>query len=82
VLLTFNQEIQAADVERRMISGLIAPYNEIGNTSAGPIMFERGSITYADASQIKLLMQHQSDKPVGRAISLATLQPAFTDPFV
>jgi len=71
VLLTFNQEIQAADVERRMISGLIAPYNEIGNTSAGPIMFERGSITYADASQIKLLMQHQSDKPVGRAISFS-----------
>ena len=71
MLLTFNQEIQAADVERRMISGLIAPYNEIGNTSAGPIMFERGSITYADASQIKLLMQHQSDKPVGRAISFS-----------
>jgi len=71
VLLTFNQEIQAADVERRVISGLVAPYNEIGHTSAGPIMFERGSITYAEASKIKLLMQHQQDKPVGRAISFS-----------
>jgi HK97 family phage prohead protease len=71
VLLTFNQEIQAADTERRVISGLVAPYGEIGHTSAGPVMFERGSITYAEASKIKLLMQHQPDKPVGRAISFS-----------
>jgi HK97 family phage prohead protease len=71
VLLTFNQEIQAADTERRIVSGLVAPYGEIGHTSAGPVMFERGSITYAEASKIKLLMQHQQDKPVGRAISFS-----------
>jgi HK97 family phage prohead protease len=71
VLLTFSQEIQAADTERRMISGLVAPYGEIGFTSAGAVMFERGSITYAEASKIKLLMQHQADKPVGRAISFS-----------
>jgi HK97 family phage prohead protease len=71
VLLTFSQEIQAADTERRMISGLVAPYGEVGFTSAGPVMFERGSITYAEASNIKLLMQHQADKPVGRAISFS-----------
>jgi len=71
VLLTFSQEIQAADTERRIVSGLVAPYGEVGFTSAGPVMFERGSITYAEASQIKLLMQHQQDKPVGRAISFS-----------
>ena len=71
MLLTFSQEIQAADTERRMISGLVAPYGEIGFTSAGPVMFERGSITYGEASSIKLLMQHQADKPVGRAISFS-----------
>ena len=71
MLLTFNQEIQAADVERRIVSGLVAPYGEIGFTSAGPIMFERGAITYAEATNIKLLMQHQQDKPVGRAISFS-----------
>ena len=71
MLLTFSQEIQAADTERRIVSGLVAPYNEIGFTSAGPVMFERGSITYAEATNIKLLMQHQADKPVGRAISFS-----------
>ena len=71
MLLTFNQKIQAADAERRIVSGLVAPYGEIGFTSAGPIMFERGSITYAEATNIKLLMQHQADKPIGRAISFS-----------
>jgi HK97 family phage prohead protease len=34
-------------------------------------MFERGSIAITEASKIKLLMQHQQDKPVGRAISFS-----------
>jgi HK97 family phage prohead protease len=34
-------------------------------------MFERGSIAIPDASKIKLLSQHQQDKPVGRAISFS-----------
>ena len=71
MLLTFSQEIQAADTERRMISGLVAPYGEVGHTSAGPVVFERGSISIPDASAIKLLSQHQQDKPVGRAISFS-----------
>jgi HK97 family phage prohead protease len=71
VLLTFSQEIQAADTERRIVSGLVAPYGEVGFTSAGPVVFERGSIAIPDASKIKLLSQHQTDKPVGRAISFS-----------
>ena len=69
VLLTFNQEIQAADTERRIVSGLIAPYGEVGYTSAGPVVFERGSIAIEDPTKIKLLSQHQQDKPVGRMIN-------------
>ena len=71
MLLTFSQEIQAADAERRIVSGLVAPYGEIGFTSAGPVMFERGAIAILDAGKIKLLSQHQQDKPVGRAISFS-----------
>ena len=71
MLLTFSQEIQAADTERRIVSGLIAPYGEVGYTSAGPVVFERGSIAIPDATKIKLLSQHQQDKPVGRAISFS-----------
>jgi HK97 family phage prohead protease len=71
VLLTFNQEIQAADAGSRTVSGLVAPYGEVGYTSAGPVVFERGSIEIPDASKIKLLSQHQQDKPVGRALSFS-----------
>ena len=71
MLLTFSQEIQAADTERRIVSGLVAPYGEVGHTSAGPVVFERGSISIPDAGAIKLLSQHQQDKPVGRAISFS-----------
>ena len=71
MLLTFSQEIQAADTERRIVSGLIAPYGEVGYTSAGAVVFERGSIAIPEPTKIKLLMQHQQDKPVGRAISFS-----------
>jgi HK97 family phage prohead protease len=71
VLLTFNQEIQAADAGSRTVSGLVAPYGEVGHTSAGPVVFERGSIAIPDATKIKLLSQHQQDKPVGRALSFS-----------
>lgn len=65
--LTFNNAIEAADTERRMITGKIAPYGEVGYTSAGPVVFEQGSIAIPDITKIKLLMQHDTNKPVGRA---------------
>ena len=71
MLLTFSQEIQAADTERRIVSRLVAPYGEVGVTTPGPVVFERGSIAIPDAAKIKLLSQHQQDKPVGRAISFS-----------
>ena len=69
--LTFSNNIEAADTERRVISGKIAPYGEVGYTSAGAVVFERGSIAIPDASKIKLLMQHDSTKPVGRAMNFS-----------
>ena len=36
--LTFSNSIEAADGDRRIISGKIAPYNEVGYTSAGPVV--------------------------------------------
>jgi HK97 family phage prohead protease len=69
--LTFSNSIEAADGDRRIISGKIAPYGEVGYTSAGPVVFERGSISIPDATKIKLLMQHDSTKPVGRATNFS-----------
>jgi HK97 family phage prohead protease len=67
--LTFSNSIEAADTDRRVISGKIAPYNEVGYTSAGPVVFQKGSISIPDETKIKLLMQHQSTQPVGRMVA-------------
>jgi HK97 family phage prohead protease len=66
MILTFSASITAADEQGRMISGKIAPYGEVGYTSAGKVVFKYGSIKVADANKVKLLMAHDSSKVVGR----------------
>ena len=70
--LTFSTPIQAADAERRMITGTIMEYGATGQTSAGPVVFEQGSIQMPSASRIKLLAQHNANNPIGRAQSFST----------
>ena len=67
MLLTFSGNIEAVDNgERRTIAGKIAPYGEVGNTSAGRVVFAENSIKIPEPSKVKLLMQHDNSKPVGR----------------
>lgn len=70
--LTFSANIEAADAGRRIISGKIAPFNEVGNTSVGPVIFERGSIKFSSAAKVKLLAQHEQTASgvIGRAQSI------------
>jgi HK97 family phage prohead protease len=69
--LTFSGIVQAVDSgDRRIISGKIAPYGEVGNTSAGKVVFAPNSITAANPDKIKLLMSHDNSKPVGRMKSM------------
>ena len=76
MILTFSGVVQAVDAgERRVIAGKIAPYDgEIGYTSAGKVMFSKGSITAANPDKIKLLMSHDSGQPVGRMISIQSAE--------
>ena len=67
--LTFSCAIEAADTERRIISGQIVPFGAVGNTNVGKVIFERGSIQIPNVSKIKLLAQHNSNDPIGRAQS-------------
>jgi len=67
--LTFSSPIEAADSGRRIISGVVVPFNQVGHTSAGPVIFERGSIEIPQASAVKLLAQHSQTDPIGRAQS-------------
>ena len=69
MLLNFNSPIEAADGERRIVSGQIVPFGSVGNTSIGKVMFEAGSIQIPSPSKIKLLAQHNTNDPIGRAQS-------------
>ena len=66
MLLTFSSQIESADGERRIIAGKIVPYEEVGNTSVGKVVFAKDSIEIGDPGKIKMLMQHKNDKPIGR----------------
>jgi HK97 family phage prohead protease len=64
--LTFSSQIEAADGERRVIAGKIVPFEEVGNTSVGKVVFAKGSIAIGDPGKIKMLMQHSAERPIGR----------------
>jgi HK97 family phage prohead protease len=73
MILTFSGNIEAVDSgERRTISGKIAPYGEVGFTSAGKVVFAEGSISAPEPSRVKLLMSHDNSKPVGRMQSITS----------
>lgn len=70
-ILTFSAEL-TANVEERTISGKIVPAGtgEVGNTSAGKVVFESGAIALPeDPKTIKLLNQHDMKQPLGKATS-------------
>jgi HK97 family phage prohead protease len=64
--LTFASQIQSADGERRIIAGKIVPYEEVGNTSVGKVVFAKDSIEIGDPGKVKMLMQHMPERPIGR----------------
>ena len=70
--LEFSAVVTAADAGRRIISGKIVPFGTPGMTSAGSVIFERGSIQVPNVSKIKLLAQHEQTASgvIGRAQSI------------
>jgi HK97 family phage major capsid protein len=68
--LTFSSEIEATDTSRRTISAKIAPYDEVGHTSVGKVIFERGSITWDTPKSVLFLEEHNDKARLGRAQSI------------
>ncbi len=67
--LTFSSDIECS-ISERTISGKIVPFGgEIGQTSAGKVVFEKGSIEIPENPKPKLLLEHDPKKPIGRMIS-------------
>jgi HK97 family phage prohead protease len=68
-IITFSSGL-IANVEERLISGKIVPTGtgEVGNTSAGKVVFEKGAIALPeDPKTVKLLNQHDMKQPLGKA---------------
>ena len=72
-LLKFSNDIEASDTERRIIAGKIVPYaTEIGNTSAGAVIFAADSIEIPANKKIKLLDEHNPKAILGSATTFST----------
>jgi HK97 family phage prohead protease/HK97 family phage major capsid protein len=65
--ITMPYAITAADTESRIIAGRIVSWNAEGNTSVGRTMFKKDSITMA--KNIKLVLQHDVTRPLGKMVS-------------
>ena len=79
--LTFAAHITGANEVTRQISGIVVPFGKTGNTSAGPVIFEVGSISNPDPKPVKFLLQHQADRPIGRAIEFQVTPGGITGTF-
>jgi HK97 family phage prohead protease len=65
-IINFSADLEASE-SRRIIAGKIVPFeNEIGNTSVGKVVFERGSIEIGEPKNVKLLLEHDPKSPIGR----------------
>ena len=60
-----------ANTEERIVTGLLLPYGELGNTNLGKFSISSGSVTIpADPDIVTLNVQHDREEPIGRAIQL------------
>lgn len=73
--LTFAAPITAADSETRTLTGTVVPFGKSGNTSAGPVVFEPNAFLGLSTEGVKLLLEHDATKPLGRALEF-TVNPA------
>jgi len=65
-IINFSADLEASE-SRRIISGKIVPFeNEIGQTSIGKVIFEKGSIQIDEPAKVKLLLEHDPKSPIGR----------------
>lgn len=69
--LDFSAPITAASVADKTITGIVVPFGREGSTSMGPVIFELGSINEIDPASVKLLLEHDARRPIGRAINFS-----------
>jgi hypothetical protein len=61
-----------ANAEDRIVSGLLLPYGEIGQTNLGRFSIEAGTVNIpSDPDVVTLNVDHNREEPVGRATELS-----------
>jgi HK97 family phage prohead protease len=65
--LEFSAPITAANIAEKTITGIVVPFGKPGATSMGPVVFELGSVNEIDPASVKLLLEHDNRRPIGRA---------------
>ena len=78
-IIHFSADVTAADTGRRTIVGTVAPFGAVGNTSLGPVSFAPGSIRAS--GDVKLLLEHDGRRPIGRATSFQETPDALLGTF-
>lgn len=68
--VTMNLDITAADVKARTLTGRILPFGEIGTPNIGRTKFLPNSLNFGKPSDVKLNLEHDRTKPVGRATDI------------
>ena len=78
--LTFSAPV-TCNTSARTITGQIVPFGEVGHTSIGPVMFDSGAFGQIDASSVKLLLQHDGTRPIGKMVDAAATPKGITATF-
>ena len=65
-IVRFSTPVMTASTDTRTITGQIVPFGQIGHTSLGPVIFEKGSLPTINAEAVKLLLQHDGTRPIGK----------------
>jgi len=59
-----------ADVERRIIGGIIVPWGKVARSGFAKWKFSKGSLRWADTRRVKLNMNHDHTQPIAYASRL------------
>ena len=79
--LTFSAHVTAANAESRTVTGQIVPFGIPGNTSAGPVVFEPQAFGSIQPESVKLLLEHDARRPIGRMTSYEVTPAGITATF-
>lgn len=78
--LTFSAPV-TCNTSARTITGQIVPFGEIGHTSIGPVMFDASAFGNIDAGGVKLLLQHDGTRPIGKMVDYTPTPKGITATF-